>query len=75
MQFYDETKSLYLETEASGVGLGASLQQKRNGTSCPRDMAPDNNILTLCIHKKKSIQNREETQEYRKRIIRYITWP
>ena len=45
MIFYDETKPLYLETDVSGVELGASLLQTRNGTSCPRDAAPDNNIL------------------------------
>ena len=35
---FDETKPLYLETDASGVGLRASLLQTRNYTSCPRDM-------------------------------------
>ena len=27
MKFYDETKPLYIETDASGVGLGAALIQ------------------------------------------------
>ena len=29
MKFYDETKPLYVETDASGVGLGAPLLQTR----------------------------------------------
>ena len=45
MKFHNEPNPLYLETAASGVGLGSSLLQKRNGTSCPRDAAPGNNIL------------------------------
>ena len=42
MKFYDETKPLYLETDASGIGLGTTLLQTRNGTTCPKDIAPDN---------------------------------
>ena len=72
---YDETKPLHFETDASGVGLRAGLLQKRNSTSCPRDMAPDNNIHRPIIFASKSIQCREEIQQYRKRSIRYITWP
>ena len=45
MEFYNKTKPLYLETKASGVGLGANLLQTRKGTRCPRDIAPDSNIL------------------------------
>ena len=45
MRFYYETKPLYLEINASGVGLGAGLLQIRSGKSCPRDTAPDNSIL------------------------------
>ena len=45
MKFYDKTQPLYLETEAFGVGLEAALLQTRNGTSCPRDKAPDNSTL------------------------------
>ena len=29
MRFYDETKPFYLETDASGLGLRASLLQKK----------------------------------------------
>ena len=30
MKFHDETKLLYIETDASGVGLGAALLQTRS---------------------------------------------
>ena len=45
MKFYDDTKPLYLETDASRVGLGAALLQLHEGTSCHKDVAPDNTIL------------------------------
>ena len=58
--FFDETKPLYLETDASGVGLLARLLQTRNGTSCPRDMAPDNNILRPIAFTSKSLSSAEK---------------
>ena len=45
MKCYDKTLPLYLENDASGIGLGAALLQTRDGTQCPRDIAPDNSIL------------------------------
>ena len=45
MKFYDDTKPLYLETDASGVGLRVALLQLCEGTSCQKDMVPDNTIL------------------------------
>ena len=44
MNFYDETKPLYIETDASGVGLGGTLLQTRGNTSCMKDEAPDMSI-------------------------------
>ena len=75
MKFYNETKALYLERDASGVGLGANILQTRSGTSCPKDMALDNNILWPITLTSKSIQYRQEIQQYRKGCIRHITWP
>ena len=45
MKFYDDTKPLYLETDASGVGLGATLLKLHDIAMCQKDMAPDNTIL------------------------------
>ena len=45
MKFYDATKQLYIETDASGVRLGAFLLQTRSSTSCHRDKALGNSIL------------------------------
>ena len=37
MKFYDDTKPLYLEKDASRVGLGAALLQMHEGTTCHKD--------------------------------------
>ena len=45
MKFYDDTKLLYLATDASGIGLRAALLQLRYDTVCQKGIAPDNTIL------------------------------
>ena len=45
MKLYDNTKLLYLETDASGVSLGAALLQLHDDTACQRDIVPDNTSL------------------------------
>ena len=45
MEFYYNTKLLYLETDASRVGLGAALLQLCEGSTCQKDVALDNTIL------------------------------
>ena len=45
MKFYNDAKLLYLETDASGISLGAALLQLHNNTVCQKGMAPDNITL------------------------------
>ena len=59
MKFYDETKPLYLETDASRIGLGAALLQTRDGMTCPKDTAPDNTILRPIALASKSLTSTE----------------
>ena len=46
MKFYDGSKPLYSETDASGVSLGAAMLQLCNNTVCQKGVAPNN--ITLC---------------------------
>ena len=45
MKFYDASRLLYLETDASGVSPGAGLLQVRDGRNCEHDEVPDNTAL------------------------------
>ena len=55
MKFYDETKQLYIETDISGVGLGAVLLQTRGNMSCHRDEALDNSMPRPIMFTSKSL--------------------
>ena len=59
MKFYDDTKLLYLETDASGISLGAALLQLRDNTNCPKDTALDNTILHPIAFASKSLTGAE----------------
>ena len=59
MKFYDESKPLYLEMDASGIGLGAALLQTRDGTTCPEDIFPDNTTLRPVTFASKSLTSAE----------------
>ena len=59
MKFYDDSKPLYLETDASGVGLGAAPLQTCEGTTCQKDIVPDNTILHSIAFASKSLTRTE----------------
>ena len=75
MKFYDETQPLYLETDASGVRLGATLLQTRSSVSSQRDKVPNNSILR-CICQQKSAKYGKKIQQHWKRSTRFTsqTW-
>ena len=60
MKFYDKTKPLYLETDASRIGLGAALLQPIDGMTCPKDTAPNNTILRPIAFASKSLSSTEQ---------------
>ena len=69
MKFYDETKPLYLETDACGIGLGVTLLQTIDGTTCPRDTAPDNTLLRPITFASKSLTSVEQRYSNIKREV------
>ena len=60
MKVYDNTKPLYLETNASGVGLGVALLQMLQGTACQKDVAPDNTTLHPIAFASKNLTGAEQ---------------
>ena len=40
MKFYDDTKLLYLKTDASRIGLWVALLQLRDNTVCQNGVVP-----------------------------------
>ena len=59
MKFYNDTKPLYLEIDASGAGLRATLLQMHGNTTCQKDVTPDNTILCPIAFASKSLTGEE----------------
>ena len=59
IKFYDDTKLLYLKTDASRIGLGSALLQLRDNTFCKKGTAPDNTIFQPITFASKSLLGAE----------------
>ena len=59
MKFYNENIPLYLKTDVSGIGLGDTLLQTRDGMTCSKDAAPDKTMLRPIMFSSKSLTNAE----------------
>ena len=60
MNYYDNTKPLYLQTDVSRVGFGTALLQTLDGTTCWKDMVEDNTILHPITFASKSLTDVEQ---------------
>ena len=60
MKFYDNSKPLYLETDVSGIGLGAALLQLCDNTVCQKGIAPPNVALHPIAFASKSLTGAEQ---------------
>ena len=59
MEFYDSSRPVYLETDASGVNFGARLLQVREGMNCGYDEVSDNVNLHPIVFASKSLLSAE----------------
>ena len=59
IEFYDASRPLYLETNASSVSLEAKLLQVRNGINCGCDEVSDNTTLHPVAFTSKSLFSAE----------------
>ena len=59
MKLYDNSKPLYLEIDASGIGLGAALLQLHDNMVCQKGVAPQNIALCPIAFTSKSLTDAE----------------
>ena len=76
MKFYDDNKLLYLETDASRIGLRAALLQLRDDTSCQIHMVPDITILCPIAFVSKSlwVQSTDIVILNARHLVSYMAW-
>ena len=74
MEFYDETRPLYLKTDISGVGVGAVLMQIRDRLNCPEEEAPQSSILRMIAFVSKCLSSTESRYSNIERGIGNTAW-
>ena len=60
LKYYDDSKPLRLETDASRVSLGAALLQLCDNTICQKGVAPDNITFHPIAFASKSLTGAEQ---------------
>ena len=59
MKFYDALKALYLETDASLIGLRAGLLRVREGMNCGHHEVTGNSTLCLIVFASRALSSVE----------------
>ena len=73
MKFYNERELLYVETDASGVFLGAWLLQVREGMKYPCDEAACNTIHPIPLYQQQPILCGNQMQQHQEGSTQHIT--
>ena len=55
MKFYNASKPLYLDTDASHIGLGVNVLQMQEGMNCRCEKVPNNAALCPIAFASKSL--------------------
>ena len=61
MKFYNVVRPLYLETNASSIGLWARLLQEKDDINCRYDEKPDNVITYITAFTRKNLSSVEQS--------------
>ena len=75
IKYHNKTGPLHLETDLSGVRLGAELLQVRDGMNCPQDGTPHSSTLRLTAFTIKGLSSTKMLQQHLKRSICHTAWP
>ena len=67
-----QNQPLYLETDASGIGVGTILLQTRDGAPCSEDTAPDNTMLRPIAFASKSLTGAEQRYSNIEREVLHV---